>query len=333
MNPAHSSVPNRARTTVLTLVVPLIMLAASVAWVISMLPALPDPVATHWGANGSPNGFGSATSTIVLMVVLVASFTIGMWAIGFFLGSSASTRRLAAFLSVWFAVMMGGLLAGSLAMQRGLADATDAPGVGVPMAISIAAASVLGTLAALAVRPDPPQPTTVGVPDAALRLPLAAGEQAVRVRTVDLPRLGWVTVGGAAVTVVLGGLTMLAGIEVGVVTLIVSALVTLSLVLLGRWTITVDHVGLSATSVLPRPRVIVPLDEVELAEVTDVQPLADFGGWGYRIDLLGRVGIVVRAGEAILVRRTGGRQVVVTVDDAATGAALLNTLADRGRRR
>jgi hypothetical protein len=42
---------------------------------------------------------------------------------------------------------------------------------------------------------------------------------------------------------------------------------------------------------------------------------------------------VVRAGEAILIHRTGGRQLLVTIDDATTGAALLNTLADRSRLR
>jgi hypothetical protein len=40
---------------------------------------------------------------------------------------------------------------------------------------------------------------------------------------------------------------------------------------------------------------------------------------------------VTRAGEAIRIERTGGRVQVVTVDDAATAAALLNTVAERAR--
>jgi hypothetical protein len=47
----------------------------------------------------------------------------------------------------------------------------------------------------------------------------------------------------------------------------------------------------------------------------------------------GGVGYVVRTGEGIEVERTSGRRFVVTVDDAATGAALLTTLADRARTR
>lgn len=106
---------------------------------------------------------------------------------------------------------------------------------------------------------------------------------------------------------------------------------TAVLLALGRWWLVVDRRGLMVRSVIGWPRMRIPLNEVVSAEVTMVSPMGDFGGWGYKVDLAGTVGIVVRAGEAIRVRRTGERAMVVTVDDAATGAALLNTLADRGR--
>ena len=333
MTSRPAKVPNRVRTTVLALAVPLVLLAAALAWAVAMLPELPDQVATHWGANGLPDGFGSPVSTLVMLAAIVVPFTIGMWAIGFYLGSAASTRRLSVFFSIWFAVMISGLLVGSLAVQRGLTDATLAPGIGVPMAVSFVVATLAGALAALVIPADRPQPTTAPVLEGAERLPLGANEQAAWVRTAELPGLGWIMTAGAVLTVLLGGVALLGGVGVGVTTLVILAVVTLLLVLLGRWTVTVDHDGLTARSVLPRPRTVVPLNEVEAAEVIDVQPLADFGGWGYRIDLTGRVGIVLRKGEAILVHRTGGRQLVITVDDAATGAALLNTLADRARLR
>ncbi|GAA3029785.1 hypothetical protein GCM10020000_03060 [Streptomyces olivoverticillatus] len=59
--------------------------------------------------------------------------------------------------------------------------------------------------------------------------------------------------------------------------------------------------------------------------------MRDFGGWGYRARP-GASGIVLRSGDAISARLTTGSEFVVTVDDAATAAALLNTLADRERR-
>jgi len=326
-------VPGRARMTLLALGLPLAILLAAVAWAVSLLPRLPDPVATHWGADGLPDGFGSPAQTLVMLVALVIPFTVGMWALGFFLGSASSTRRLAVFVSVWFAVAICGLIVGSLAVQQGLADAAEAPGVGTSIGISFAAGAVLGVLAVLLVPGDRPQPTSAPVPDTAERLVLRAGEQAAWVRTVEMPGLRVLVGASVALVIVSAGVMVLSDRAVGAVTAASLAAAAALIVVLGRWTVTVDHNGLSARCALPRPRTIVPLDEVESAELIEVRPLADFGGWGYRVGAGGRVGIVLRAGEAILVHRTGGRQLVVTVDDAETGAALLNTLADRSRLR
>ncbi len=68
------------------------------------------------------------------------------------------------------------------------------------------------------------------------------------------------------------------------------------------------------------------------ADTTTVDPLAQLGGWGVRYGRAGTVGFVGRKGEALAVERTGGRPLVVTVDDVARAAALLNTLVDRSRR-
>lgn len=52
----------------------------------------------------------------------------------------------------------------------------------------------------------------------------------------------------------------------------------------------------------------------------------EFGGWGLRLSVDRRFGVVLRAGEAIEVTRANGKRFVVTVDDAGTGAALLEAL-------
>jgi len=57
--------------------------------------------------------------------------------------------------------------------------------------------------------------------------------------------------------------------------------------------------------------------------------MTQFGGWGIRLGLDGRLGVVLRRGDAIQIERAGTRTLVVTVDDAATGAALLKALAAR----
>lgn len=69
-----------------------------------------------------------------------------------------------------------------------------------------------------------------------------------------------------------------------------------------------------------------PLDEVASASAREIDALAEFGGWGYRAH---RTGMVMRSGEGLVVRLDGGREFAVTVPDARTAAALLNTLVER----
>jgi hypothetical protein len=107
--------------------------------------------------------------------------------------------------------------------------------------------------------------------------------------------------------------------------------VPLLLVLTGRWRVTVDRTGLRARGVLGWPSAVVALDEVVRADVVRVDPLREFGGWGFRSDLKGRYGLVLRTGEAISVERAGGGAFVATVDGARAAVSLLNALADRER--
>jgi hypothetical protein len=95
------------------------------------------------------------------------------------------------------------------------------------------------------------------------------------------------------------------------------------------WTVRVDDRGLRIRSVLGIPVVHVPLDQVTSADVTDVQAFSQYGGWGIRLALNGRIGVIVRSGEALEVHRRKGLDVVVTVDDAGSAAALLNGLVQR----
>ena len=66
------------------------------------------------------------------------------------------------------------------------------------------------------------------------------------------------------------------------------------------------------------------------ARALNVKPM-NHGGWGHRgsLLLLGKAAVVVRRGDAIEVTLRGGRQFLVTVDDAETGAALLNGLVQQ----
>jgi hypothetical protein len=76
----------------------------------------------------------------------------------------------------------------------------------------------------------------------------------------------------------------------------------------------------------------VPIAAVAQADVVEHLDLFwEVGGWGLRVDVHGRTGNASRAGEALRLVRGDDSELVLTVDDAATAAATLDTLADRHR--
>ena len=72
------------------------------------------------------------------------------------------------------------------------------------------------------------------------------------------------------------------------------------------------------------PSWTVPMEAMERAEVEQVNPMA-YGGWGYRLRP-GVRAVVTRGGEALRLVRTGKADLVLTVDDAATGAGVINSI-------
>ncbi|MGV8965544.1 MAG: DUF1648 domain-containing protein [Cellulomonas sp.] len=320
-----SPVPYRAVTTLVTLGFPVVVLLAGIAVALSWRDVLPDPIAIHWGSDGA-NGYGSLTSHLTAMVAITLAMSVFLWAVGFFAGRDALTRRFAGGMAAWFAVFMTGLLVGSLAPQRGLPDAAAAGAIGAVITGSIAAACLASALVAWLMPADLPKPATSPIPADAPTVHLADAAQAAWVHDA--------TVGGARWFLVAVGVVMAAIVAISrewAAVVIVAFVFSLLLVLLARWTVTVDRTGLTVRPLIRRPRIHVPLSEILEAEAVTVRPIAEFGGWGLRTSAAGRTGVILRSGLALQVTRTGGRTFVVTVDDAQTGAALLNTLATRAR--
>lgn len=323
---SRTLVPHRGSTAVLTLAVPLTVSIATFVWASTVRDRLPEPVAVHWGTAGT-DGAGTFTELVVLpLAIIVPVMTIGLWALATFRGQSALTRRMSAALSVWIGVFVAGLTATTVAVQLDAAEWTQAGELTWGGAISLTLATALAVLAGWLAPGDAPQPTTTPPPASAARLPLSESEHATWVRAVTQSGM-WVIAGLIVGVAVVTGLATRNVLFPG----IVGATLGLTLVAMTLWTVTVDHRGLTATSRLGWPRLSVPLDEIESASVREVRPLREFGGWGLRTGADGTIGVVLRAGESIVVQRTGGRRVVVTVDDASTGVALLNTLASRPR--
>ncbi|MFE6227121.1 DUF1648 domain-containing protein [Streptomyces sp. NPDC057854] len=277
---------------------------------------LPDPLATHFGPGGDADGFTGRTAFAAAGSALLLALGAG-W--------TALARRGA----LWGAWLTAGLLGTLLCLLvRDNLDAADAAGVRSPLS-NVAVALAAGAVCALAghalSRLVPPDDTAAGGdgpgPDAP-RLDLADGELAGWSRTTasaPLTALGLLVLAAGAVAALFGPWPVLP----------LAVLVAVPGIALARVRVTVDRHGLTVRSTLtPRPRLHVPLADVTGADARDVAALGEFGGWGYRVRAR-RTGVILRSGEALVVRRGDGREVAVTVPDARTAAALLNTLTER----
>lgn len=321
----RAHVPHRLASTLLGLLLPAVVLGGAALVARSWFPELPDPVASHFGARG-PDEFVSAPSFVGQGLAIGAALAVGGWAIAVWLGRAAMVRRTGTATAAGGATLVAAATLTTLWIQRGLADATHAA-LGIWTTIlPIVLGAAVGALVALLTPGDVPMPATTPVPADAPQLALGTRERATWVHRITSLPLVAAAVAMVAVAVVT---TVAAPSAAPAVAPFLLALVVV--VAHVRFTVTVDRRGLRVRSVLGFPRATVPADEVLHAEVVEVAPLRQFGGWGYRVGAGGRAGIVLRKGPALQVERTGSRVFVVTVDDAATGAALLNTLAGRER--
>src|SRR5690606_32902296 len=103
--------PHRLMTSLWSLAVPAALAGATALWARTERARLPEPLAVHWGTEG-PDRAGTFTELVTLPLAVVAPlFTLAMWALAFFLGHAALTRRIAAASSVWCAAMVSGVTA------------------------------------------------------------------------------------------------------------------------------------------------------------------------------------------------------------------------------
>ncbi|MGW6392509.1 DUF1648 domain-containing protein [Streptomyces sp. NPDC055103] len=323
---------------------------------------LPDELATHFSLGGEADRWTGVTAYVLLGTALLLGLAAG-W--------TAFVRRRSLWAAWATAGFSGGLLVQLLRANRvdEFESVVFSPGMDLGVALAVAVVAGAAGWALTALVPERPEGLTgpegpegpegdeeagegakgpkgatgekpvvrgsAGGP----RLPLAPGEAAGWSRDTGsraLTALAVLALAAAPVTLLVatwpGALLGLLGLVVGVPGLA-----------LARVRVTVDRHGLTVRSALVhRPRVRIPLDGVADASVREIDPLADFGGWGYRVRAH-RTGVVTRSGEALVVRRrkgsmgsegsTGhtesGREFVVTVPDARTAAALLNTLVER----
>lgn len=317
------------RAVATALAAPVACAVVALALLAAWAPDLPAPVAVHFGPDGSADNFASldAVRWSTLLGPALALLLVGLLV--------AFTRKdpRAARTAVAVASGIGSFVALLPALltipQRGVADAADVAFPGWWIVVAAVVGVVAAALAHLAMpTPGPARADTAPRPDAP-RIDLGDGERVAWSGTAIAP--GWLrlVVGAGPVAVV--AVTMAFG-RASLAVLIVAAVATAVVLpfVLTPVRVVVDQRGLVARGALPPRAIRVPLDEVAEARVVTVKALNGFGGYGYRIGPAG-VGLIARPGPAVEVTRGDGSRFTVTVDDADRGAAVLNTLAARGR--
>ncbi|WP_053923947.1 hypothetical protein [Streptomyces chattanoogensis] len=284
---------------------------------------LPEPLGTHFnGTGGHIDGYTSAHGFLTwnLVELLVLGIVLGVFV---YLRRTAPGTRWVIALGWGLAAAFGYLSCVTLLIN---VDVTDAADVRLPLwrvAVGLAGALLCGALGWLLAGPDR-RPSDRRPAGHAERLALGRGETA-----------GWSRSVGSPLVAALAVVTLCAALVIGFLgdRLVAGSLLVAAVVIgaIASVRVTVDRRGLAlASTLVPYPFRRIPLDRVEEATSRRVDPLTDFGGWGYRT-CPGRSGLVLRSGDGLVLRLTNGREFVVTVDDAATAAALFNTCLDRAR--
>jgi len=336
----------RARTAFwwVGVIVPLTMLVLSTTVVLAWWPDLPDPVAIHWSGS-APDGF--APKPLVLLPNLIGAGLVVLFAaLALFahrlpremLSGSGGvisdtdgtpqwslTARFLGATSLGLAAMMGFLTVVSALLQRGLADAKDAGDIG-PWAFAgfglLVGLAVVGWFLQPRVAPTPVTPAAVA--------PAVAGD--AWSGTVTMARSGLIVLGVAMLVLVAATVfTIAAGDAAAASWILVAVTVGMLLIIASSivFRVRIDAGGLRVRSLLGWPSTRIRLDEIAQVGTVQVDPFAEFGGWGWRLGLDGRSGVVMRKGGALQITRTNGRVFVVTVDAAAEAAGILEGLRTR----
>lgn len=315
------------------IVVPTVISVVAFVLVQSWIPDLPNPVAIHWGGSGGPNGFGSPTTYLAMIVLAgwILPLVMSVPAIPFASrGRYSPVTRFMVATSVWLSLFMGILAVGSVSLQRGLTDAADAPGVGMVLLAGLGISTAAGVITYVILpKPDPlGQYRGQPIPP----LPLEPGHTAAWSSRAIMT--SWITVPilvMAAGSVVFALFT--ASVDHALPWILVGTAITLLLLVffLGAFHVSVGRQGVSIRSYAGWPRLRIPLEQIDSASVVNISPIAETGGWGWRL-IPGRgLGVITRSGSALQVTRDDDRILLVTVDDAQTGASVLAALLDRQR--
>lgn len=319
------------RFALVTLVLPAVVTTAGVVVQLAALPQAPARIPMYWDGSGAPTGWGPAWLPLVLTVVLGLGLpaVFGLSSLpGLRRGDRGPGFRLFGAQGLGISVLLTIVTTSLLLRSVGTTSAEDSRGW-LPVVAGLAA----GVAAALVGWFLQPRGSRLAATRAVSPLELAPSERAAWMHTASLPVPAVAVITAAATIVaVRAGFGWVVGDRHGIAA-ILTAVALLLLALLATtvvFRVRVDARGLSVQSMVGVPRFRVAPQDVASVAVVDARSLGVAGSWGIRV-LPNRVTIVMRSTTGIRVTRRDGRILFVTVDDAATGAALLEALAARAK--
>ena len=314
---------------VLVVLGPLAALSAFIGAAVATAAAQPDPLATHWGLSGAPDGAASLLGFVVAVTGAASAAWLVLIAQCRRHGSRELTVAPPAWGVMWLVLALGAVV---LAANAGAVDWRQARAVTLTVALVPMLAGAAGAATAWLLERGRAMPRAVARISAAqlgaASIGLADDERAVWSAHAQSRSIRRAAV---AAVVALGSGALLVGGPQGAFLGLLGIVVVCSALVVSEVEVTIDERGLSVgLGPFGRPRVNVPLSAIAGAERIDVDPW-EWGGWGYRKvpRRRGATAIVMHRGEALRVITHEGRELVVTVADAGTAAALLSDLVGR----
>lgn len=287
-------------------------------WLWGMRSEFPAQLATHWTTT-KPDGFSSFGPHMLFNALLITAFGVG-GAISAWYARHIESRVVG--ITVWLITFMSGICYGTTWVQRGLQDASDVRLPAGFLAVFLAVATALGLIVWwVARRGDTPREA---VESERPTFHLPTGAAVAMIATTGFPRGVLVLLGAVFfIDAVVLALSVASGAPVGMLALTLLP-IALIFVIAGPATVTAGPGGVTVRSMRFIRWFHAALDDIDHAEVRNIDPLTDFGGWGLRLAADGSRGYVTRSGPGLVIHRKSKKPFAITVKDAESFAATVN---------